>query len=1293
MRRPSFFSAGWRRPSSLYRCVRLLLLCLTCTSAFLAFAIWFPAIANQLGARSRQSFGVLATSRQFIVDKMKRSKHVDVDVDVSQWENKAERLIRIKQRLEDVKHVAQQNNVPSPTSAPSCAHMAGELDNALKRVGARAVCLNARENEVDVDFHVHRAKGFNQRIDELMPDMVVADLKDVHAVADVVKECARLGLRVAVKGGGHHPLRPGSPRRSVVLDLSEMRSVNVDANRMTATVGGGARWQHVNDALIAHGLVANGGACPMVGVVGFHLGGGIGFNSRRRGLGVDSWLEATVVLANGRIVTVRAPNANSRAIDDGAFAGANNTWRMFADALRRHGRENAMPSADIVDPDGQLLFWALKGSGHFAQLGVVTSITVRVYPLPGQEAGDDWQKRQLAAESDAGAYLPGKLTPEDATPHQIRMQIAARAQSRFRQRQQMQNKPGNTAMVAGEFCMETPNANAFATVTSPIEHVEPLGEMDEKAYVGMIFRMSVDESPDRTTVKPRVQICYIAMYSDTLLAGVEKLGPFFDRLADAYIAADIGREHNRIRTGEVFYTPIGNFNDFIGQNNVSRAYMVWKSAYTYKSFSETLPLNSHSVDAKSRLQSISDYLFSTDGAQEDLKLAAYAMRQRDSLSSLVMQSVFEHVGGTMSQPTTDSAGLTSYSNRKAKYMISVNLFLTPMGSWYARGKGKSNSDDRILDSLIVKLSRSLLAASLYPEGRLPTGDATPSTITKMTCPTRYSGYSNYGDFDLAAGRRFESAYYISPSHHRDTPDADSPSYPTWLDPAIPAPLDLSVSDACMAPAGNEKLALLRLTKLMYDPDGVFSADSEARFAPTSVAFDTPTATPDIAAQRRPFARDQMPTDSSSANLPKWLDTSQQFGTSKCDLRLVIDSDEVTKTSPMAGRFCVLVGASEGSLAHRAAFVLARLGCTVSISTRSRRSCNAAVASLLRSQRLSGTRSPAPTCLGGFDLRDPREIRALARAMGDNIDVLIFSAAISEPFRAHNETTSPGGWENAHFPDKPQDTMATNHYAPFLLIHELLRTRSFARSRPSGFHVAAPAVPPRVVLVGSFASDMVLADDVKALHDADFNYVKAWGEQPFFPGGTATMGELRAYGVTKLLNAWLAYFLDQSAQRCRTAEMCPSAPTKVDPSSLPTFHVAVPTVTTLTSITKKMESSQQFMSMPNVGASLAEGAASLLAAATGAHDGARRHSGGVHVQCTFAPFDRAELIPAPMRRGRDDEKDITFASKSSPIKTINSEMLNALACDAYVKTALHIQSQSVHTEVFGEGAQPCEKDEL
>ena len=249
MRPYRFFSPfGWRRPSSLYRCVRLLLLCLTCTSAFLAFAIWFPAIANQLGARSRQSFGVLATSRQFIVDKMKRSKHVDV----SNWENKAERLIRIKQRLEDVKHVAQQNNVPSPTSAPSCAHMAGGLDNALKRVGARAVCLNARENEVDVDFHVHRAKGFNQRIDELMPDMVVADLKDVHAVADVVKECARLGLRVAVKGGGHHPLRPGSPRRSVVLDLSEMRSVNVDANRMTATVGGGARWAECEAA--THGL-------------------------------------------------------------------------------------------------------------------------------------------------------------------------------------------------------------------------------------------------------------------------------------------------------------------------------------------------------------------------------------------------------------------------------------------------------------------------------------------------------------------------------------------------------------------------------------------------------------------------------------------------------------------------------------------------------------------------------------------------------------------------------------------------------------------------------------------------------------------------------------------------------------------------------------------------------------------------------------------------------------------------------------------------------------------------------
>src|SRR5215469_10637569 len=75
-------------------------------------------------------------------------------------------------------------------------------------------------------------------------------------------------LPVSVRGGGHdwagRAVRPGG----LVIDLTGMRQIAVDAKARTATVGGGATAREVIAAAAPHGLVAATGACGAVGMAG-----------------------------------------------------------------------------------------------------------------------------------------------------------------------------------------------------------------------------------------------------------------------------------------------------------------------------------------------------------------------------------------------------------------------------------------------------------------------------------------------------------------------------------------------------------------------------------------------------------------------------------------------------------------------------------------------------------------------------------------------------------------------------------------------------------------------------------------------------------------------------------------------------------------------------------------------------------------------------------------------------------------------------------------------------------------
>ena len=159
---------------------------------------------------------------------------------------------------------------------------------------------------------------------------------DAADVARVVTFAADEGVRLAVRCGGHSPAGHGVCDDGIVLDLSRLKSLDIDAAGQSAWAGAGLTAGEYTAGAGAHGLATGFGDAPSVGVGGITLAGGIGFLHRRYGMTIDNLLAAEIVTADGRVREV--------------------------DAER--------------EPD---LFWAIRGGG--GNFGVVTRLRFRLAPL------------------------------------------------------------------------------------------------------------------------------------------------------------------------------------------------------------------------------------------------------------------------------------------------------------------------------------------------------------------------------------------------------------------------------------------------------------------------------------------------------------------------------------------------------------------------------------------------------------------------------------------------------------------------------------------------------------------------------------------------------------------------------------------------------------------------------------------------------------------------------------------------------------------------------------------------
>lgn len=118
-------------------------------------------------------------------------------------------------------------------------------------------------------------------------------------VAATITLAGKRGVPAVPRSGGHcFAGRSSTP--GVVMDVSPLRSVDVDGD--VVTVGAGVRLGDLYDTLASHGLTLPAGCGPTVGIAGLTLGGGLGILGRRYGLTSDRLVAARVVLADGAIV-------------------------------------------------------------------------------------------------------------------------------------------------------------------------------------------------------------------------------------------------------------------------------------------------------------------------------------------------------------------------------------------------------------------------------------------------------------------------------------------------------------------------------------------------------------------------------------------------------------------------------------------------------------------------------------------------------------------------------------------------------------------------------------------------------------------------------------------------------------------------------------------------------------------------------------------------------------------------------------------------------------------------------
>ena len=155
-------------------------------------------------------------------------------------------------------------------------------------------------------------------------------------VISAVRFARKHHLLVSVRGGGHNIAGNAVCAGGLMIDLSLMKAISVDATKQTARAEAGVLWSELDQATQQHGLATTGGTVSHTGIAGLTLGGGLGWLMGKHGLTCDNLLSVDMVTADGELLTAS-------------------------------------------ETENEDLFWAIRGGG--GNFGIVTSFEYQLHPV------------------------------------------------------------------------------------------------------------------------------------------------------------------------------------------------------------------------------------------------------------------------------------------------------------------------------------------------------------------------------------------------------------------------------------------------------------------------------------------------------------------------------------------------------------------------------------------------------------------------------------------------------------------------------------------------------------------------------------------------------------------------------------------------------------------------------------------------------------------------------------------------------------------------------------------------
>ncbi len=177
-------------------------------------------------------------------------------------------------------------------------------------------------------------QGYNRAIQQY--PLVIDYCSNKRDVANAVNWSRKFNVPLRIRSGGHNYEGYSNGNCTLVIDVSRMNRISLDAYANLLTVEGGVTNRQVYEFVSSRGYPFPGGTCPTVGVSGYVTGGGWGLSCRYLGLGCDSLEEIELVNFKGH------------------FVKAN-----------RHYNED--------------LFWACRGAGG-GNFGIIVSMKFRLPP-------------------------------------------------------------------------------------------------------------------------------------------------------------------------------------------------------------------------------------------------------------------------------------------------------------------------------------------------------------------------------------------------------------------------------------------------------------------------------------------------------------------------------------------------------------------------------------------------------------------------------------------------------------------------------------------------------------------------------------------------------------------------------------------------------------------------------------------------------------------------------------------------------------------------------------------------